>query len=56
MGEQRLEIDARIVAVTSKGHDIRRAEVRDHIKNSRLREMTEVVGGLHHTQLNSVPH
>jgi len=49
------EIGARIVAVPSKGHDSRRAEFRDYTKDQRLSEMTEVVGGLHHARLNSVP-
>jgi len=41
-----LEIGAHIAAVTSKGHDNRRAKCRDYTKNERLSEMTEVVGGL----------
>ena len=40
----------------SKGHDSRRAEYRDYTKNQRLSEMTEVVGGLQYTRLNSVPY
>jgi hypothetical protein len=49
-----LEIGAHIAAVPSNGHDSRRAEHRDYIKNQRLSETTEVVCGLQHTRLNSV--
>ena len=56
MDEQGLEIDAHIAAVPSKGHDSRRAECRDYTRNQRLSGMTDVVGGLQYTQLNSVPY
>jgi len=50
-----LEIGAHIAAVPSNGYDTRRAGCRDYTKNQRLSEMTEVVGGLHYTRLNSDP-
>jgi hypothetical protein len=49
-----LEIGAHIVAVPSKGHDSRRADCWDYTENQRLREVTDVVGGLQSKGLNSV--
>jgi hypothetical protein len=51
-----VEIGTHIAAVPSNGHDSRRAKCRDYTKNTRLSEMTEVVGGLQYTPLNSVPY
>ncbi len=56
MDEQRAEIGARIAAVPSNGHDSRWAECRDYIRNQRLSEMTEVVGGLQYRRVNLVPY
>jgi hypothetical protein len=51
-----LEIGAHIAAVPSNGHDSGRAECRDNTKERGVSGMTEVVGSLQYTRLNSVPH